>query len=142
MLSILASNRIKVRHGLEEKFFEYFWLYMLNKSDLYLGDESNYFKLVLLLKPYKGVSEAYLKRKYIEPYLSMKARELVNRLDKGSVVSRLTSGERTAILSVLHLIPRPGYDSIALLFCLYCLFPDSEYFSSLVEKLVREILGE
>lgn len=80
MLSVLANNRIRVKHDLEEKLFEYFWLYNLDRRSFEYRVEADYFKLVTLLKPYRQVAENYLMGEYTESYILEQAEEVLYRI--------------------------------------------------------------
>lgn len=139
MLSSLRNKRLRVRPELETKFFECFWLRALKELMLNTSTEAEYEELVALLKRYRGVSEAYFKSTSADRDFSVRTVDISYYED---IVSAYTSKNLHSILQIQQVIISTVLIRGHFLFCLYCLFPDSEYFSSLTERLIKQILDK
>lgn len=139
MLSSLRNKRLRVRPELETKFFEYFWLRALKELMLHTNTEAEYEELVALLKQYRGVSEAYFKSTSADRNFSVRTVDISYYED---IVSAYTSKNLHSILQIQQVIISTVLIRGHFLFCLYCLFPDSDYFSSLTERLIKQILDK
>ena len=135
MLSSLRNKRLRVRPELEAKFFEYFWLRTLKALILHTSTEADSEDLVAYLRPYRGVAEKYFKSIYKEDIFTVRP---VNVSNYESIISAYRLGTYS-ILQIQEVIINTALIRGQFLFCLYCLFPDSEYFSSLVKKLIKQI---
>lgn len=139
MLSSLRNKRLRVRPELETKFFECFWLRALKELMLHTNTEAEYEELIALLRQYRGVSEAYFKSTSADRDFSVRAVDISYYED---IVSAYTSKNLHSILQIQQVIISTVLIRGHFLFCLYCLFPDSEYFSSLTERLIKQILDK
>ena len=139
LLSSLRNKRLRVRPELETKFFEYFWLKALKELMLNTSTEAEYTELVALLRQYRGVAEAYFKSTSADRAFSVRTVDISYYED---IVSAYTSKNLHSILQIQQVIISTVLIRGHFLFCLYCLFPDSEYFSSLTERLIKQILDK
>ena len=136
MLSMLENKRIRVRPELDFKFFVYFWLYNLKCSHFATPcSEVDYLILVSLLKPYTNTVEDYLRSS--NELLFDDGRYLGASFDVA--IKLLNSRRYVDILNMRGIGGKPALsDHITFLFYLCCLFPDSGYFSGLVDELDRK----
>lgn len=138
MLSSLRNKRLRVRPELETKFFECFWLRALKELMLNTSTEVEYEELVAYLRPYRWVAEKYFKSIYKEDIFTVRP---VNVSYYENIISAYRLGAY-GILQIQQVIISTVLIRGHFLFCLYCLFPDSEYFSSLTERLIKQILDK
>lgn len=138
MLSSLRNKRLRVRPELETKFFECFWLRALKELMLNTNTEAEYEELVAYLRPYRWIAEKYFKSIYKEDIFTVRP---VNVSYYENIISAYRLGAYD-ILQIQQVIISTVLIRGHFLFCLYCLFPDSGYFSSLTERLIKQILDK
>ena len=135
LLSSLRNKRLRVRPELEMKFFECFWLRALKELMLNTNMEAEYEELVAYLRTYRGVAEAYFKSTYKDDTFTVRP---VDVSYYENIISAYRLGTYN-MLQIQEVILGTTLIKGQLLSCLYCLFPDSKYFSSLTEKLIKQI---